>query len=142
MPGRNFLPLRLVLFGRGFLFAWIDMPTGSPKYETPEKLQEAINSYQAECLAEDRPLTISGLAYHLGFESRQSFYDYEKREAFSYTIKRARLFIENSYEERLSGNNATGSIFALKNFGWKDKQETELSTKDDKPIMLWGGKSE
>jgi len=26
------------------------------------------------------------------------------------------------------------AIFALKNFGWKDKQETELSGKDGKPI--------
>jgi len=67
--------------------------------------------------------TISGLAYYLGFESRQSFYDYEKREGFSYTIKRARLFIEQHYEEMLQTGNTTGAIFALKNFDWSDKQE-------------------
>jgi hypothetical protein len=31
------------------------------------------------------------------------------------------------YEEQLSGTAPTGSIFALKNMGWKDKTETEIS---------------
>lgn len=67
--------------------------------------------------------TITGLAIYLGFESRQSVYDYEKTGEFSYTIKRARLFIENAYEKELLGKGVTGAIFALKNFGWTDKQE-------------------
>ena len=71
--------------------------------------------------------TITGLCYYLGFESRQSFYDYEKNEEFSYTIKRSRLFIEKEYEEQLSVGNTVGAIFALKNMGWKDKTETEHS---------------
>ncbi len=71
--------------------------------------------------------TVTGLALYLGFESRQSFYDYEKNEEFSYTIKKARLKIEAAYEQELLSKNATGAIFALKNFGWKDKTETEIS---------------
>lgn len=67
--------------------------------------------------------TITGLALFLGFESRQSIYDYEKNGDFSYTIKRARLHVENSYEKNLLSRNAVGAIFALKNFGWSDKQE-------------------
>ena len=74
--------------------------------------------------------TICGVAYHLGFESRQSFYDYEKVERFSYTIKRVRLFIENEYEALLQSSNVVGAIFALKNFGWKDKIETEHGLTD------------
>lgn len=70
--------------------------------------------------------TISGLAHFLGFESRQSFYDYEKYPDFSYTIKRARLFIEIEYEEQLQYGNTTGAIFALKNMGWTDRQELGL----------------
>lgn len=66
--------------------------------------------------------TICGLAYHLGFESRQSFYEYEKRIEFTYIIKKARLRIEQMYEQNLSFGNATGSIFALKNMGWIDSQ--------------------
>jgi len=99
--------------------------TGRPlKFETPEELQATILSFFAE---ENGRITISGLAYYLGFESRQSFYDYEKRPEFSYTIKRARLFIENEYEKLLISNNTTGAIFALKNFGWTDKSELDLS---------------
>jgi len=37
------------------------------------------------------------------------------------------MFIENEYEKLLISNNTTGAIFALKNFGWTDKQEHELS---------------
>lgn len=75
-------------------------------------------------------ITISGLSKHLGFASRQSFYDYEKRDNFSYTIKRARLFIEVDYEESLrTGQNTAGDIFGLKNLGWSDKQEIDQTVK-------------
>jgi hypothetical protein len=91
-----------------------------PKYKSPEELQEAIDAYFE---LTDKP-TISGLALALGFESRQSFYDYEQGD-FSYTIKRARLQIEAVYEQKLHGAQCTGAIFALKNFGWTDKTEVE-----------------
>lgn len=115
---------------------------GVPDYKTPEELQDAIDKYfkngvtiksvvvgsgKTSQLVELPVPTITGLCYYLGFESRQSFYDYEKRERFSYTIKRARLFMEKEYEEMLASGNTTGAIFALKNFGWNDKQEVEHS---------------
>ncbi len=101
-----------------------------PKYRTPEQLQKKIDLYITDKTIKP---TISGLAYYLGFSSRQSFYDYEKREKFSYTIKRARLFIEAYYEDRLTGHNSAGAIFALKNFGWKDTQE--LTGADGQPLQ-------
>jgi len=75
---------------------------------------------------------VSGLAYFLGFESRQSLYDYEKRSEFSYIIKRARLRIESEYEKKLSYKHPVGSIFALKNMGWADKQEIDHTTGGEK----------
>lgn len=90
-----------------------------PHFDDPGKLQAEIEEY----FAQDGKKTITGLAYHLGFESRQSFYDYEDRPGFSYIIKRARLKVENGYEEMLQGTTPTGSIFALKNMGWKDRTE-------------------
>ena len=39
----------------------------------------------------------------------------------------ALLIVENGYEMALRENNAAGSIFALKNMGWKDKTEHEMS---------------
>lgn len=71
--------------------------------------------------------TICGLAYYLGFVSRQSFYDYEKNIVFSDIIKKARLRIEMAYEERLADTGCTGAIFALKNMDWHDKTETQHS---------------
>ena len=96
-----------------------------PLFDSEEKLQLAIDEYFTN-LDKEEP-TITGLALYLGFESRQSFYDYEKIDKFSYTIKRARLRIESNYEQWLFSRNPTGSIFALKNLGWKDKTETEHS---------------
>ena len=113
-------------------------------YDSPEELSEAIREYFEEShktrtVVVGKPpnnyevvlpvFTITGLALHLGFESRQSFYDYEKKEEFSYIIKRARLFIEEEYEEQLQHGNTTGAIFALKNMGWTDKTETDITTK-------------
>lgn len=89
-------------------------------FENVSELENAIEAYFDSV---DSP-TITGLAYELGFESRQSIYDYEKKgDQFSYTIKRARLRIEIYYEELLATKSVTGAIFALKNFGWADKQE-------------------
>lgn len=80
--------------------------------------------------------TITGLCYYLGFESRQSFYDYESKTEFSYTVKRARLFIEQEYEEQLTMGNTVGAIFALKNFGWIDKSQLVHTGDPDAPVYF------
>jgi hypothetical protein len=93
------------------------------KYNSIEEIEADALKYMEE---KKGKLTVTGLALALGFESRQSFYDYEKNGEFSYTIKHFRLQIENGYEEKLHENGCTGAIFALKNFGWKDKTEQEV----------------
>lgn len=128
------------------------MTAGRPaKFTNDNKLQEAIQDYfnnpptkkivigkgESAQVVELPILTITGLAYHLGFESRQSFYDYERKSEFSYTIKRARLFIENDYEKQLQVGNTVGAIFALKNFGWTDKQEIQHSGEINIPPIKW-----
>jgi hypothetical protein len=118
------------------------MPAGRPpKYKTAEELQSKIEEYfnkgvkmrkvvvgngKNTQVVELEVPTITGLVLYLGFESRQSFYDLEKYPEFSYTIKRARTVMEQMYEEALSIGNTTGAIFALKNFGWVDKQNIDL----------------
>jgi hypothetical protein len=52
------------------------MATPKPKYNNKE-LKEKIEEYFAS--NPDKP-TVTGLAYFLGFESRQSLYDYKERE--------------------------------------------------------------
>jgi hypothetical protein len=104
-----------------------------PKFETDDELQECIESFfkSLEYIESETgrkmmaPATITGLALALGFCSRQSMYDYEKNDKFSYTIKNARLRVENSYEQHLFTKSAGGAIFGLKNMGWADKQEID-----------------
>jgi len=120
------------------------------KYKNVKDLQKKIEEYITHCpdtrtmffklkdevIEREMPCpTITGLALYLGFESRQSFYDYEKRERFSYTIKRARTFIERVYEQLLQIGNPAGAIFALKNFGWTDKNEYEMYGKDGEALF-------
>ena len=71
--------------------------------------------------------TITGLTLFLGFCSKTSLYEYEKKPEFMNSIKRARLMVEQGYEEALLSKGSTGAIFALKNFGWKDKIEQEIT---------------
>lgn len=118
-----------------------------PFYKTAQELKDKIDSYfkkgvkirkviigkkPNQQVVEVPVPTISGLAKFLGFESRQSFYDYEKKDGFTYTVKRARLFIETEYEEQLQTGSVAGAIFALKNMGWTDRTEMDLN--DDRQI--------
>lgn len=83
------------------------------------KVEEYFNNKEAG------PHTWTGLARYLGFESRQSLEDYKEKQGFSYPIKKALLRIEEIYEQNLFAKNAAGPIFALKNFGWRDKLEVD-----------------
>ena len=117
-----------------------------PNFKTVKELQDKINQYienppvKASVVGGeivDVPtITITGLCWFLGFESRQSFYDYGKTKRFSYTIKRARLFIESEYEAALKGSNCTGPIFALKKMGWSDKQDDKNDADNAQPLNI------
>lgn len=93
-------------------------------WDDAEAFEKAVDTY-----FEDKNInhTWTGLAIHLGFESRQSLEDYKSKDGFSYPIKKALLRIERKYEEAMMKQPA-GAIFALKNFGWKDKQEIDQKT--------------
>jgi hypothetical protein len=112
-------------------------------YDDPEKLQRKIDDYFARGVKTKTVVvgrgdgareitvkvpTITGLVLYCGFSDRISFYSYEKKEKFANTIKAARTRIESHYEELMQSGVATaGAIFALKNFGWSDKQVLELN---------------
>lgn len=138
------------------------MPAGRPyNYKTKEELQKAIDAYFDSCFEEQwiknkdgweqvldhngnavveqvRPFTITGLGLHLGL-CRQALLNYEGRQEFMDTIKRAKQKIENYAEEQLFQNcnkNAQGVMFNLKNnYGWKDKTEQELTVNDLKIVV-------
>lgn len=98
------------------------------KFTSKKKLQEHVDAYFRDCKSSGRPLTISGLAIALD-TTRQTLLDYEAREEFSDTIKKAKLRIENWTEEQLFTSTRTaGVIFNLtNNFGWSNKLKEQRS---------------
>jgi hypothetical protein len=82
------------------------------------------------------PATIAGLAFFLGFNSRDEFEEYESSGKFATVIKRARLRIEADYEKKLHYQSSTGAIFALKSLGWNEKAEKPAENEQAKPIKI------
>ena len=113
--------------------------SGRPlKYESVEAMQKAIDKYFDECDENEKPYTVSGLAYALG-TNRQTLLNYEDKEEFVDTIKTAKAKIERFNEELLYSKDVstTGVIFNLKNnYNWKDKQEIEADVKSDVTINI------
>ena len=73
------------------------------------------------------PYTVTGLALALE-TNRETLINYESRDEFFDTIKKAKLKIENYLEQNLNSTSPTGTIFNLKNnYGWKDKTEQDLN---------------
>ncbi len=125
-------------------------PGGRPlKWETPEMLEKLIDDY-FKSISYEKPIiikgehivnrlgeklyeivyieqpTITGLALYLD-SSRKVLMSYEYKDEFGNAVKKAKTMIENTYEKGLMTSSSTGAIFALKNFGWTDKQEFEGS---------------
>lgn len=106
------------------------MPAGRPlKFKTVEDLEEKINKYFNDTPIEE--WTITGLALALD-TFRSVLCDYEEKDEFSNTIKKAKQMVEHSYEIDLKKSGRTGTIFALKNFNWKDKTEQDVTSGGEK----------
>lgn len=111
------------------------------KYKSVAQLQAAIDAYFESCeghtLTDEngapvlykglpvqvnvRPATVTGLAYALGFKSRQALLNYQDRPAFHDAISRAKMRVEAYTEERLfDRDGVNGAKFSLMNnfSGW------------------------
>jgi hypothetical protein len=131
-----------------------------PMYNTKEEIQEKIDKYFKDCEGEIltdadnnpiidkygnvvkvgvRPLTITGLALALGFNSRQSLLNYQGKQEFMDTIIRAKAKVEQYAEERLyDKDGANGAKFSLSNNfeGWKEKQQIEADVNSEVNITI------
>ena len=112
---------------------------GRPRLvSSPEEFDRLVDLYVATCQDPDKPkaITLTGLVLALGFCSKDTLYEYEKYEEFTDSVKRARLLVEQEYENRLVvGTNAAAPIFALKNFGWTDKSQVDVGGQSDNPLV-------
>ena len=104
---------------------------GRPRIiKSVDKLTEDADAYFADCDERNKPFTMAGLAFWLGFTDRHGLNDYERQDEYSATIKRLRLRIEQQRNETLLCRTTftPGIIFDLKNnHGWKDQQQLEHS---------------
>ena len=104
------------------------MPAGRPRmFSSPEEFQYLADEYFEE--NKDGKISWTGLCLAVGAKSRQSLDRYKNGEhgkEFVGPIKKALLVVENHYEENVDG--AKG-IFVMKNFGWHDRSEQEVTVK-------------
>lgn len=129
-------------------------------YKTKEEIQEKIDAYFEQCegtvlnntdgevvldkygdpvIVGRKPLTVTGLALALGFNSRQALLNYQGREEFNDTITRAKTRIEQYAEERLyDKDGANGAKFSLANNfeGWKEKQHIDADVTNEVTINV------
>ena len=106
------------------------MPVGRPRiWDTPDELQTAIDSYFEYCDKNEKPYTIAGLAVFLDVD-RQTIYNYEKKQRYFDTIKKARDRVYNYMEEWAMIKGNAGTIFLMKNYGYTDRQEVNIEGND------------
>lgn len=96
-------------------------------YKSPEEMEVVIDEYFNWCISNKVELTITGLGLFLGFSCRETLDEYGKRPEFSDIVKRGKYCVENAYELNLHTFKYGGAIFALKNMGWKDQQEQNIT---------------
>jgi len=94
------------------------------KFKSVKELEERIDAYFDNTPKDE--WTITGLALALD-TYRQTLVNYEEKDEFVDTIKKAKQRVENGYEIDLKKYGRSGTIFALKNFDWKDRTEQENS---------------
>lgn len=103
------------------------MAGGRPlKFKSVEELQQKIDAYFNSTPKDE--WTITGLALALD-TTRELFLEYKDRPEFADSISKAYMMVHNSYELGLRKRGNAGDIFALKNFGWKDKTEVDNTHK-------------
>lgn len=100
-----------------------------PKHTDPEVVRKLVEEYFTT-LPANIPPTVTGLTLHLGFAHKDSLYEYAKKDVFTDSIRRGLTLIEQYHEIKASqGDKCTGNIFILKNFGWKDTVDSNVSMK-------------
>lgn len=117
-------------------------PAGALKIKTREELIDRILDYFnriSTTIVDEQtgapimskwltPPSFSGLALAIGI-SPTTLRNYQQRDEYSDIVLQARAIIESYYEESLnSRNRATGAIFALKQLGWSDNIDLNLTT--------------
>ncbi len=114
---------------------------GRPRlYQDHDSFAAKVDEYFAFVEDKGKKPTLAGLAYHMGFDDRESVSTYATYGPdFSRTVKRAKLLMEDDRQQSLLSKDkfTPGIALDLKNnHGWKDKTEQELSGPDGGPVTI------
>ena len=111
---------------------------GRKKMLTPQEFKDGAQKYFDDCEIKEKSPTVAGLAYALGFSTRQSMHDYAKDPDYKEVINRARLYIESHISELMLSREVftAGQIFYMKAvYAYDDKQEKEDKTPNITYVM-------
>ena len=106
--------------------------------KNPDTIKSKIRvSLKIKLMIQSKPYTVTGLAVALD-TTRDTLIDYQKKDEFSDTIKRAKEMCHQYAEDSLFiGKNPIGAIFNLKNnYGWQDKQEVDHTSKEKRIVSF------
>lgn len=119
------------------MFGW-RIKDREPTWEKEGKNWEVKTTWKSNeyVLEQIKPFTVSWLATFLD-TSRETLMDYQEKDEFSDTIKRAKQRIYAYTEESLFTKwSATWAIFSLKNnYWWVDKSEVDSKTEHSFPEL-------
>jgi hypothetical protein len=104
-----------------------------PKFESPEEMRDLLATYFDETPTEE--WTWTGLCLTCDV-SKPTLNEYQEKEEYKDIVTRAKLMVENSYELSLRKNGRSAEIFVLKNFGWSDKTEQEITGSQGGPLVI------
>ena len=107
------------------------------KFPNVQNLEDSIQGYFTHCKDTEEIPTISGLAVHLD-TSRETLVNYEKKEDYFDTIKRAKGKVIALQEQlAMKGKiNPTVWIFSAKNnLGYTDERKESHTFETPMPIM-------
>jgi hypothetical protein len=122
-------------------------PGGRPrKFRNKGELDEAVAQYFAWCDETETPPTIKGLTFALGYTDTNALRYLAKESKakgqFSLTIGRAKLLIEDFWNQKLvNPNSGPGTVAAAKHmlsscFKWREKGEDKPEEKRGVKVVV------
>ena len=129
---------------KGNLFALGNTGGRPQKYTDPKKFATKLGEYieyedslkpkDAKTGMGKGIYTLEGAALFLGFASRESMYEYAKKEEFYYVVSRFKLFLTDFNVKKLYwGGTFMAAQFWLRNWGGYSEESTQnqnITTKD------------
>ena len=99
------------------------MPTGRPaRFQTPDDLRTAFDNYIKHCSKTDKMPNIAGFCVSIDI-SRETFYEYGKKDGFADTVKRIDLELEDAVLNNKSQKDLIKLAYLNNKHGYRSEQQ-------------------